>query len=174
MASLYSVLETVYGPAVAWADEDGALTFLTFNPVYAQDRIAADGDRRDDAILAPVGRQLAEYSAGRRHKFDLPLRLRGTPFQQAVWQALTEIPLGETTTYGKLAEKLGRPGSARAVGAANGANPVMLIVPCHRVIGADGSLTGFGGGLPLKARMLAFEREHARAPDDLFSIAAQA
>jgi methylated-DNA-[protein]-cysteine S-methyltransferase len=112
-----------------------------------------------------VAREIAEYGAGTRRDFTLALAPAGTPFQQAVWTALTGIPFGETESYGHLAARIGYPGKARAVGAANGANPIALIIPCHRVIGADGSLTGYGGGLPLKKRMLEFERAYLGARD---------
>ena len=101
--------------------------------------------------------QLGEYFAGTRRAFDLPLAPRGTEFQQAVWDQLALIPFGETTTNGALARAIGRPGSSRAVGAANGANPLPIVLPCHRVVGADGTLTGFGGGLPIKRQLLAHE-----------------
>ena len=101
--------------------------------------------------------QLLEYLEGKRTKFDLPLDLRGTPFQIAVWSALLEIPYGETRSYQQMANTIGRPTAVRAVGAANGANPVGIVVPCHRVIASDGSLHGYGGGLDLKARLLAME-----------------
>lgn len=120
---------------------------------------------RDDHALAQAARQLEAWFAGERTTFDLPLAPTGTPFQKAVWGALVGIPFGETRTYGQLATELGRPGSARAVGAANGANPLPIVVPCHRVIGADGSLTGYSGGLELKRRLL--ELEHRRAPGAL-------
>jgi methylated-DNA-[protein]-cysteine S-methyltransferase len=119
--------------------------------------------------LQPVVAQLREYFAGRRCGFELTLDLRGTPFQLAVWQALRQIPYGMTTSYGLLARQLGRPEAARAVGLANGANPVPIIVPCHRVIGADGTLTGFGGGLPVKRALL--QLEGAACVRDLFSAA---
>ncbi|MCF3176070.1 methylated-DNA--[protein]-cysteine S-methyltransferase [Streptomyces sioyaensis] len=102
--------------------------------------------------------QLRAYFRGELTTFDLPLTLRGTPFQRRVWAALCTIPYGETRSYGQLAEALGLPTAARAVGLANGRNPVGIIVPCHRVVGADGSLTGYGGGLDRKRRLLAFER----------------
>jgi methylated-DNA-[protein]-cysteine S-methyltransferase len=116
---------------------------------------AANGD--DDAVLAAAREQLAEYFAGERHEFDLPLRPAGTPFQRAVWDALREIPYGETAGYGELANRLGRPGAARAVGLANGRNPIAIVVPCHRVIGAAGALTGYGGGLERKRYLLELE-----------------
>ena len=102
-------------------------------------------------------KQLGEYFAGKRRRFDLPLAPRGTEFQRRVWRALTEIPYGKTVSYGALARRIGKPSASRAVGLANGANPLPIIVPCHRVIGADGSLTGFGGGLPIKRQLLALE-----------------
>jgi methylated-DNA-[protein]-cysteine S-methyltransferase len=114
------------------------------------------------AFEEPV-RQLEEYFAGERKAFDLPLDLHGTPFQRAVWERLLEIPYGSTTTYGELARELGRPDRARAVGAAVGRTPVPIVVPCHRVVGADGSLTGYGGGLERKSALLALER-HAVQP----------
>jgi methylated-DNA-[protein]-cysteine S-methyltransferase len=103
-------------------------------------------------------RQLRAYFAGDLRRFELPLDLAGTPFQQRVWRELRKIPYGETLSYGQLACNLGTPAAVRAVGAANGANPVPIVVPCHRVIGASGKLVGYGGGLPLKRRLLALER----------------
>ncbi len=110
------------------------------------------------AVLVSAEQQLAEYFAGRRSVFSLPLDLRGTEFQKQVWQALLRIPFGETRSYGELARELGNPGAMRAVGAANGRNPVSIVVPCHRVVGATGKLTGFAGGLAVKAQLLALER----------------
>ncbi len=109
-------------------------------------------------ILRRARLQLYEYFAGERQLFDLPLRAMGTGFQREVWEQLTEIPYGVTWSYGELAKRVGNPNGSRAVGAANGQNPLPIVVPCHRVIGANGSLTGFGGGLPRKAALLAFER----------------
>ncbi len=116
---------------------------------------------RDPAPFAAPVSQLMEYFAGGRRTFDLPLAPRGTEFQQTVWAALRRIPYGETLSYGELARRIGRPHASRAVGLANGANPLPIVVPCHRVIGADGSLTGFGGGLDIKRRLLALERAQA-------------
>ena len=115
----------------------------------------------------PAITQLREYFAGTRRHFELALAPRGTPFQLAVWQLLRAIPYGQTMSYGEIARGLGRPEAARAVGLANGANPLPIIVPCHRVIGADGSLTGFGGGLPIKRALL--QLEGAACVSDLFS-----
>lgn len=108
-------------------------------------------------VLHKAIAQLREYFAGRRREFDLPLDFRGTAFQQQVWRALLTIPFGQTRSYGQMAAQIGRPQASRAVGAANGRNPIPIIVPCHRVIGASGSLTGFGGGLDIKVRLLALE-----------------
>ncbi|MCR8575991.1 methylated-DNA--[protein]-cysteine S-methyltransferase [Streptomyces sp. Isolate_219] len=112
----------------------------------------------DEPPFAETVTQLQAYFRGELTTFDLPLALRGTPFQRRVWAALCTIPYGETVSYGQLAERLGAPSASRAVGLANGRNPVGIIVPCHRVVGANGSLTGYGGGLDRKRRLLAFER----------------
>lgn len=111
----------------------------------------------DRAVFNSAIAQLEEYFAGRRKSFDLALFPQGTPFQKQVWSALQTIPYGETISYKDLAQRIGKPKTVRAVGAANGANPIPIIIPCHRVIGNDGSLTGFGGGLPLKKRLLELE-----------------
>lgn len=118
--------------------------------------------RRDDNALADVASQLEEYFEGARRKFDLPLVPEGTPFQQRVWRALLDIPYGETISYGELASRIGQPSASRAVGLANGSNPLPIVIPCHRVIGANGKLTGYGGGLPIKERLLALERGERR------------
>jgi methylated-DNA-[protein]-cysteine S-methyltransferase len=115
----------------------------------------------DPAPFAGAAEQLAEYFAGERVEFTMPLRLVGTPFQRTVWTALLAIPYGETVSYGELAERIGRPTAARAVGLANGKNPIGIIVPCHGVVGATGDLTGYGGGLDRKHHLLTFERGHA-------------
>jgi methylated-DNA-[protein]-cysteine S-methyltransferase len=123
--------------------------------------------RHGGAALRAAVAQLEEYFAGRRRSFDLALRPAGTLFQQKVWRELQRIPYGETISYGELARRVGLPGGARAVGLANGSNPIPIIVPCHRVIGSDGSLTGFGGGLPIKHALLSLEGADCVA--DLFS-----
>jgi methylated-DNA-[protein]-cysteine S-methyltransferase len=112
---------------------------------------------RGDDGLREAADQLRAYFAGELQEFDLPLKPRGTEFQLSVWSALQRIPYGQTTTYSTIAERIGRPAAIRAVGAANGANPIPIIIPCHRVIGASGSLTGFGGGLDVKRQLLALE-----------------
>jgi methylated-DNA-[protein]-cysteine S-methyltransferase len=114
--------------------------------------------RQSDAAFTAVREQLAEYFAGERKHFDVSLKLAGTPFQQRVWQELVRIPFGTTITYAQLAQRVGKPTASRAVGHANGRNPVSIIVPCHRVIGADGRLTGYAGGVDKKEWLLAWER----------------
>ncbi|MEO6085332.1 MAG: methylated-DNA--[protein]-cysteine S-methyltransferase [Umezawaea sp.] len=112
----------------------------------------------DPVPFAAAIEQLGEYFDGGRTEFDLPLSLRGTPFQRSVWGELTKIPYGETISYGELAARLGNPAASRAVGLANGKNPVGIVVPCHRVVGSTGDLTGYGGGIERKRHLLAFER----------------
>jgi methylated-DNA-[protein]-cysteine S-methyltransferase len=113
--------------------------------------------QRDDAGLEPIATQLNEYFEGRRRTFDVPLGLDGTEFELKVWHELLQIPYGETASYGEIARRVGEPSAARAVGVANGRNPIAVIVPCHRVIGADGTLTGYGGGLERKRLLLDLE-----------------
>jgi methylated-DNA-[protein]-cysteine S-methyltransferase len=128
-----------------------------------------DWQRADEAFVE-LRRQLQDYFAGRLRGFDLPLRLEGTPFQQRVWQELVRIPFGTTISYAQLAARIGKPGAARAVGHANGRNPISIIVPCHRVIGAGGDLTGYGGGLENKRWLLEFEREVADSGQTDYSV----
>jgi methylated-DNA-[protein]-cysteine S-methyltransferase len=117
----------------------------------------AGGASPSGRVLAAVTEQLAEYFQGSRNRFELALRFDGTPFQVAVWSALLEIPYGQTSTYGALAARIGKPLAARAVGAANGQNPISIVVPCHRLIGANGDLTGYGGGIDRKRSLLELE-----------------
>jgi len=142
---------TPFGPAWASADESGALTAFTFGAEMPHDGPVDSG----------IARQIEDFFAGRRLDFDVPLAPEGTDFQKRVWAELRRIPFGETISYAELARRIGRPGAARAVGRANATNPIAVIVPCHRVIGADGSLTGYAGGLDLKQKLLAWEREHS-------------
>lgn len=128
-----------------------------------RERFAADEMLHDPARLATVRREVAEYFAGQRQRFTVALSPSGTPFQRNVWSALQRIPFAETRTYGQLAAELGNPGAARAIGRANATNPICLIVPCHRVIGADGSLTGFAFGEGIKLRLIEHERAIAAA-----------
>ncbi|MHB8812932.1 MAG: methylated-DNA--[protein]-cysteine S-methyltransferase [Steroidobacteraceae bacterium] len=134
----------------------------------------ADGWIADAAVFRVAITQLDQYFACERRGFDLPLAPRGTDFQRRVWRLLTEIPYGKTISYGELARRIGNPSASRAVGLANGANPLPIVVPCHRVIGADGSLTGFGGGLPIKRKLLALEGagEKDAGPQEAFKWAA--
>ena len=136
---------------------DGRLTGLHMDGQRHAPASSADWER-DDNGLAGVVEQLEAYFAGSREAFDVPLDLSGTEFQRSVWTGLLEIPYGETMSYGELARRVGRPGASRAVGLANGRNPVAIIVPCHRVIGADGTMTGYGGGLDRKVWLLDHER----------------
>jgi len=132
-------------------DDDGAVKRFHFGALDPTDL------RCDVGAIAPVRRQVEEYFAGDRRVFDLTLAPEGTAFQHEVWDGLLTIPFGRTLSYGELAARIGRPGTSRAVGAANGANPIALIVPCHRVVGQDRRLTGFGGGIRVKAALLAHE-----------------
>ena len=155
-----AVVDSPLGPLTLLA-RDGALTGLYMNgrgPDPAAATGAADGDPADAAVLAEAARQLAEYFDGRRQDFDLPVELDGTTFQRRVWAALRGIGYGETLSYGELADQIGQPTAARAVGLANGRNPVSILVPCHRVIGSDGSLTGYGGGSGNKRTLLDLEQ----------------
>jgi methylated-DNA-[protein]-cysteine S-methyltransferase len=151
----YCEISTPLCRLVLVGDEQG-LRRISFQDTFRPAR-PAEGWRRAQAPFRDVILQLDAYFAGRLRRFDLPLAPEGTPFQREVWSALTTIPYGETVSYGELARRVGRPTACRAVGAANGRNPIPIIIPCHRVIGADGSLTGFGGGLPIKRRLLLLE-----------------
>ncbi|KJY43391.1 cysteine methyltransferase [Streptomyces sp. NRRL B-1568] len=156
MSVVHTVIDSPYGPLTLVAT-DGVLSGLYMTGQRHRPPEESFGDR-DEGPFAEAERQLAAYFAGELTGFDLPLRLKGTPFQQRVWAGLQRIPYGQTLSYGELAERIGAPpGASRAVGLANGKNPVGIIVPCHRVIGASGSLTGYGGGLDRKRRLLAFE-----------------
>lgn len=145
---------TPIGPLTLTADED-ALVGISFGIDEATTRSTVRDD--DCPVLKEARRQLEEYFAGVRTEFDLPLAPRGTPFQLRVWEQLRLIPYGSTTSYGELASRLGDRNASRAVGLANGRNPIPIVVPCHRVIGADGSLTGFSGGVDTKRRLLELE-----------------
>lgn len=146
----YSILASPLGELLLTSD-GAALTGLHMEPHESPP------GRRDDAALRPFRNQLRSYFAGELQVFDMPLALEGTPFQRAVWAALRKIPYGKTISYAELARRVGKPGAARAVGSANGRNPVGIIVPCHRVIAADGTLGGYGGGLERKRWLLDHE-----------------
>jgi len=139
--------------------EDDTLTRLHMSPHTGEHGVAPDWVRADDdPVLASAREQLDAYFAAERTSFDLPLAPDGTEFQRQVWSELVRIPYGETISYGEMARRIANPAASRAVGLANGRNPIAVIVPCHRVIGADGSLTGFGGGLDRKRTLLALEQ----------------
>jgi methylated-DNA-[protein]-cysteine S-methyltransferase len=153
------VVDSPVGP-LALVAEDDTLVGLYMNLQRHRPSHGVLGGPGDPAEppFTEAARQLGEYFAGERTDFDLLLRLRGTPFQQQVWAGLRQIPYGEVMSYGKLAERVGKPGAARAVGLANGRNPISIVVPCHRVIGASGGLTGYGGGIERKKHLLDLER----------------
>lgn len=155
----HTVIDTPYGPETLVADGESLCGLYM---VRQRHRPAEETFGEPDPgapIFVETEKQLKEYFAGQRKDFDLPLSFAGTPFQRMVWKGLCEIPYGETVSYGELADRLGRPTAARAVGLANGKNPIGIIVPCHRVIGSNGNLTGYGGGIELKRHLLDFERE---------------
>lgn len=161
----YSYLESPIG-RILLSGRPGVLTGLSMADHERCPPIAA-GWVEVDASFDAARRQLSEYFAGTRAEFDLELEPAGTAFQSVVWRGLREIPYGQTWSYGQLASRIGRPGSSRAVGAANGRNPIAVIVPCHRVIGADGSLSGFGWGTDRKSWLLDHERRVAGLPPAL-------
>lgn len=149
--TLYTQIESPIGELLLFGGEH------SLQGLY-MDRRPLDSWKRADEPFADARAQLGEYFAGQRSEFDIELDLRGSTFQRTVWDALLEIPYGETRSYGEIARMIGRPAAARAVGAANGANPLPPIIPCHRLVGMDGSLTGYGGGLETKRWLLDFER----------------
>ncbi|MER5658657.1 MULTISPECIES: methylated-DNA--[protein]-cysteine S-methyltransferase [unclassified Streptomyces] len=151
----HMVIDSPYGPLTLVAD-DGVLCGLYMVGQRHRPQEETFGER-DDTLFDEVTEQLDAYFAGELKEFTVELRLAGTPFQRSVWDRLRQIPYGETRSYGELAEALGNLGASRAVGLANGKNPVGIIVPCHRVVGASGGLTGYGGGLDRKQRLLDFE-----------------
>jgi len=152
----FTYLDSPIGRLLLTSD-GSALTGLYMEP--SRKAQSVDGWVEDATVkpLSAAVQQLTEYFAGTRREFDLPLRMQGTAFQQRVWRELTEIPYGQTWSYGELAKRINKPSASRAVGLANGRNPISILVPCHRVIGADGSLTGYGGGLERKRWLLAHE-----------------
>jgi methylated-DNA-[protein]-cysteine S-methyltransferase len=145
-----TVYESPVGP-LRLLSRDGALVALHLNARPGPEDLG-------DPVLAEATTQLREYFAGARTGFELPLAMEGNAFEQRVWAALREIPYGETASYGEIAQRIGAPGAARAVGVANARNPIAIVVPCHRVIGANGKLVGFGGGLPMKRALLDLEQ----------------
>ena len=158
----HAVLDGPLGPMTV-VGQDGALAGLYLSDQRHLPPVDRLGER-DDTTLPGLQEQLSAYLAGQLQAFDVALAPLGTPFQAAVWTALRRVPYGATTTYGALAAAIGRPAAVRAVGAANGRNPYCLVVPCHRVVGADGSLTGYAGGLERKRLLLDLERGASAAP----------
>jgi methylated-DNA-[protein]-cysteine S-methyltransferase len=151
----YCILDTPIGPLLIAGDESIRAIRFPENGIAA--RPEPEWIESSRGVVGQAVRQLKEYFAGKRADFDLPLAPEGTSFQRSVWERLREIPYGETISYGELAKRVGNPKASRAVGAANGCNPIPIVIPCHRVIGANGKLTGFGGGLPTKEKLLALE-----------------
>ena len=159
VALRYTLVESPLGPILVAGGGQG-LRRINFQAGNAPLEIPPQWER-DDEALRDAAQQLRAYFAGSLRTFELPLRAEGTPFQHRVWEQLRAIPYGETRTYGELAGRLGQPTASRAVGAANGQNPLPIVVPCHRVIGSTGKLTGFYGGVHLKDFLLGLERRHA-------------
>jgi methylated-DNA-[protein]-cysteine S-methyltransferase len=154
---MHTTIPSPLGDLALTVDDDGAVTAVTIAR-DGREGIASKDPRFDD-----LSEQLQQYFAGERTAFDLPLRPRGSAFEHLVWDELERIPYGETASYAEIARRIGHPGSARAVGRANARNPIAIVVPCHRVIGSDGSLTGYAGGLERKRALLALEGEAAAA-----------
>jgi methylated-DNA-[protein]-cysteine S-methyltransferase len=165
MTIFHASMSSPVGPLLLAADDDGLHLIEFHSPRHPMGR-TGEWQQGEHEVLRDARVQLELYFAGERRAFDLPLAPRGTAFQREVWNALRDIPYGETISYAQLALRIGKPSAMRAVGAANGRNPLPIVVPCHRVIGADGSLTGFGGGLPTKRFLL--ELEGAIETADLF------
>lgn len=166
MKRYWSLIDSPFRKFAAWVDEEGRLLRLHLSAANAAhvDPDAENNSRK----LTEVQRQVGEYAGGKRRDFELELAPQGAEFEMRVWRALRDIPFGATTSYGAVAKAIGRPGAARAIGRANHANPIALIIPCHRVIGADGKLVGYGGGLPLKRKLLEHEARVAGTSFDLF------
>ena len=156
----YTQIESPLGPLLLVADEAGLRQILFVNGRHAAQ--PESSWKEDSELFREAIRQLQTYFAGELEKFDLQLAPEGTPFQLEVWRNLCEIPYGATVSYGELAIRIGNPKACRAVGLANGSNPIPVVIPCHRVIGSNGKLTGYGGGLPIKEKLLALERRQLR------------
>jgi methylated-DNA-[protein]-cysteine S-methyltransferase len=153
----YKAVKSPVGELKLVASDDGLAAILWENDKPGRVRLNIIGEDKAHPILLETERQLEEYFAGHRKNFDMKLDFAGTEFQKKVWQALLTIPFGETRSYGQIAQQIGNPSAVRAVGAANGKNPISIIAPCHRVIGSTGELTGFAGGLEAKALLLNLE-----------------
>ncbi|WP_375271631.1 methylated-DNA--[protein]-cysteine S-methyltransferase [Sphingomonas sp.] len=153
-----TLLPSPIGSLTLVACDDGLVAILWPDDAPGRVRLADAAERDDHPVLAAAAEQLSAYFAGTRTRFALPLAPQGTPFQRDVWLALADIPFGETRSYAEIARAIGRPAATRAVGAANGRNPLSIVAPCHRVVGANGALTGFAGGLAAKRFLLDHER----------------
>jgi methylated-DNA-[protein]-cysteine S-methyltransferase len=162
MSLAYKMMHSPVGKLKLVASDKGLVAILWQNDKPSRVRLNELVEDARHPILLDTEQQLGEYFAGKRKTFSVPLDMRGTSFQKDVWEALLAIPFGETRSYGQLAKQLGNPQAVRAVGAANGRNPISIIVPCHRVIGSSGKLTGFAGGLENKAQLLNLEESGAR------------
>lgn len=156
----YTHSDSPLGPLLLVADDAG-LRQINF-PRNSRPAPVETGWREDPSQLREAIKQLRAYFAGELEDFDLPLAPEGTPFQQKCWNQLCKIPYGATISYGELAKRIGNPNASRAVGLANGSNPIPIVIPCHRVIGSNGKLTGYGGGLPIKEKLLALEKRQMR------------
>lgn len=160
---VYKRMPSPVGTLTLVATDEGLAAILWENDRPHRVRLNIGAEENGHPVLVEAERQLAEYFAGRRKQFALKLDVSGTPFQRQVWNALLTIPFGETRSYRQIATQIGNPRAVRAVGAANGRNPVSIVAPCHRVVGSSGALTGFAGGLDVKARLLALEGAGATA-----------
>jgi methylated-DNA-[protein]-cysteine S-methyltransferase len=160
MSLVSKTIDSPVGKLKLVASEKGLVAILWEDDNPERVRLGELVKSETNPLLAHTERQISEYFAGKRKNFTVPLDLRGTVFQRNLWEALLAIPFGETRTYGELARQIGNPQAARAVGAATGKNPISIVVPCHRVIGAAGKLTGFAGGLDAKIRLLALEQKN--------------
>lgn len=158
MSASFKWIEAPVGPLQLVARGDGLAAILWEKDKPTRVPLGPLTEEPDHPVLAEAERQLGEYFDGRRKTFELKLTFAGTDFQQQVWRALLTIPYGETRSYSEIARQIGSPDAVRAVGAANGRNPISIVAPCHRVIGANGSLTGFAGGIETKRRLLALEK----------------
>lgn len=158
MTYKFKTIPSPVGALTLVASDAGLAAILWENDRPGRVKLGALEEAPDHPVLAEAERQLQGYFAGERERFDVPLDFRGTDFQKSVWAALLTIPFGETRSYTEIARQIGRPGASRAVGAANGRNPISIIAPCHRVIGTNGALTGFAGGLAAKELLLGMER----------------
>jgi methylated-DNA-[protein]-cysteine S-methyltransferase len=169
MSLVRKTVASPVGELTLVASDEGLVAILWENDRPGRVALGPLADAPDHPILAATERQLAEYFAGARRTFDVPLDFRGPEFQQSVWRALLTIPFGETRSYGQIARQIGQPTASRAVGAANGRNPISIIAPCHRVVGANGALTGFAGGLEAKRLLLDLEGAGPARQNDLFA-----